>query len=254
MERGDLNPNNELSVSQWVDDELAALGPDGGWQPDLHRGLALLREQRGKMNGRRRRWTWVVAAAMATCLSLMATPVTRAFAQRCLSACVSGTGWVRQFLTANTSGPTSSNKYIKPENRTMAPDFTLNDSSGKPVRLSQLRGAVVLLNFWATWCAPCRVEIPMFIGFQRAYRDRGFCVLGVALDEEGWSVVQPYADTQKIDYPIVVGNDRISDLFGRLKAVPTTFIIDRQGRVAATHVGLCKKSDYEADIKAVLNE
>jgi cytochrome c biogenesis protein CcmG/thiol:disulfide interchange protein DsbE len=254
MERGDLNPNKGPSISQWVDDELAALGPDGGWQPDLHRGLALLRDQRGKMNEHRRRWTWVIAAAMATCLSLMATPVTRAFAQRCLSACVSGTGWVRQFLTAGTSGPIPSNKYIKPENRTMAPEFTLNDSSGKPVRLSQLRGDVVLLNFWATWCAPCGVEIPMFIWFQRAYRDRNFVVLGVALDEDGWSVVRPYADAKKIDYPIVVGNDRISHLFGGLNAVPTTLIIDRQGRVAATHVGLCKKSDYEDDIKAVLNE
>src|SRR6516162_3346817 len=116
MERGDLNPNNELSVSQWVDDELAALGPDGGWQPDLHRGLALLREQRGKMNGRRRRWTWVVAAAMATCLSLMATPVTRALAERCFSAGVSGTGWVRQFLIAGLARPIPSNVYIKREN------------------------------------------------------------------------------------------------------------------------------------------
>ena len=92
MERGDLNPSNELSANRWVDDELAALGPDEEWQPDLQRGLVLLREQRGNRNGRRRRWTWVVAGAMATCLSLMATPVTRAFAQRCLSACVGGNG------------------------------------------------------------------------------------------------------------------------------------------------------------------
>ena len=255
MERQELNPNNEPGASRWVDDELAAaLRPDDEWQPDYHRGLSLLREQRGRMKGRRRRWTWVVAGAMATCLSLMATPVTRAFAQRCLSACVSGTGWVRQFLTAGTAGPIPSNVYIKRENRTMAPDFTLNDSSGKPVRLSELRGNVVLLNFWATWCAPCRVEIPMFIKFQEAYRDRNFCVLGVALDEQGWSVVRPYADAKKINYPVMVGDDRIADLFGGLKAVPTTVIIDRQGRIAATHVGLCKKSEYEGDIKAVLNE
>jgi len=255
MEREELNPNNEPGASRWVDDELAAaLRPDDEWQPDYHRGLALLREQRGKMNGRRRRWTWVVAGAMATCLSLMAMPVTRAFAERCFSAGVSGTGWVRQFLIAGLARPIPSNVYIKRENRTMAPDFTLNDSSGKPVRLSELRGNVVLLNFWATWCAPCRVEIPMFIKFQEAYRDRNFCVLGVALDEQGWSVVRPYADAKKINYPVMVGDDRIADLFGGLKAVPTTVIIDRQGRIAATHVGLCKKSEYEGDIKAVLNE
>jgi thiol-disulfide isomerase/thioredoxin len=254
MERGDLNPSNELSASRWVDDELAALGPDEEWQPDLQRGLVLLREQRGNRKGRRRRLIWVVAGAMATCLSLMATPVTRAFAQRCLSACVGETGWVRQFLSAGVSGPIHSNVFIKPENRTMAPDFTLNDSNGKPVRLSEFRGNVVLLNFWATWCAPCRVEIPMFIRFQEAYRDRNFCVLGVALDDQGWSVVRPYADAKKINYPVMVGDDRIADLFGGFKAVPTTLIIDRQGRVAATHIGLCQKSDYEGDIKAVLNE
>src|SRR5690349_19867831 len=119
MERGNLNPSNELDVRQWVDDELSALGPEGEWQPDQHRGLALLRQHRGKINGRRRRWTWVAAGAMASCLSLMATPVTRAFTHRCLSACMSGTGWVRQLVTAGTSSPIPSNVYINPENRTM---------------------------------------------------------------------------------------------------------------------------------------
>lgn len=254
MERDDLNLSNEVNVGPWADDELAELGPEGEWEPDLHRGLVLLREQRGKLNGRRRQWIWAVAGVMATCLSLMATPVTRAFAQRCLSACVSEGGWVRQFLGAGTLGTIPSNLYLKPENRKMAPDFTLNDSNGRPVRLSDLRGDVVLLNFWATWCAPCRVEIPMFVRLQQAYRDRNFVVLGIALDEEGWSVVRPYMDAKKINYPIIVGDDRIADLFGGLKAVPTTLIIDRQGRVASTHIGLCQKSEYEGDIKAVLNE
>jgi cytochrome c biogenesis protein CcmG/thiol:disulfide interchange protein DsbE len=144
--------------------------------------------------------------------------------------------------------------FIKSQNRSLAPDFTLNDSSGKAVRLSDLHGDVVLLNFWATWCAPCRTEIPMFIGFQQAYCDRHFVVLGVALDEAGWDAVRPYADAKKINYPVMVGNEMIADLFGGLKAVPTTIIIDRQGRVAATHVGLCQKSEYEGDIQAVLNE
>jgi cytochrome c biogenesis protein CcmG/thiol:disulfide interchange protein DsbE len=94
----------------------------------------------------------------------------------------------------------------------------------------------------------------MFITFQQEYRDRRFMVLGVALDEEGWSAVRPYADAKKINYPVMVGDDRISDLFGGLKAVPTTLIIDRLGRIAATHIGLCQRSEYEGDIRAVLNE
>jgi thiol-disulfide isomerase/thioredoxin len=254
MEPGDLNPNNELNVGRWVDDELAALGPAGDWQPDMNRGLGLLRGQRGKLSGCSRRWTWVVAGAIATCLSLMATPATRAFAQRCLAVCVNETSWVRQLLKVGTSGPIPSTVFLKPENRKMAPDFTLNDSIGKPVTLSEFRGQVVLVNFWATWCAPCRVEIPLLVGFQQAYRDRGFVVLGIALDEDGWNVVRPYADAKEINYRVMVADDKISDVFGGLKAVPTTVIIDKYGRIAATHIGLCQKSEYEADIKAVLNE
>jgi cytochrome c biogenesis protein CcmG/thiol:disulfide interchange protein DsbE len=254
MEPRDSNPNNDVNVGQWVDGEMAALGPHENWQPDMHRGLLLLREQRAKRTGRRRRWTWAVAAATAASLSLMATPSTRAFAERCLDACVSQTGWVRQLLVAGPSAPAPSSVYIKPQDRKMAPDFTLNDLSGKLVTLSQLRGDVVLLNFWATWCAPCRMEIPMFIAFQQAYRDRDFVVLGVSLDDGGSKVVRPYVDAKRMDYPVMVGDDRISNLFGGLKAIPTTLIIDRQGRVAATHIGLCQKSEYERDIRTALNE
>lgn len=245
--------NDETKLGHWVDDEMAELGSAGDWQPNLDRGLALLRKQQSRRKRRGRRWAWIAAGAMATCLSVMATPITRAFAQRCLSACVSESGWVRHLLKTGGSG-VATNAYIKPENRRMAPDFTLSDRNGNRVKLSQFRGDVVLLNFWATWCAPCRQEIPFFIGFQQAYRDRGFVALGIALDDDGWNSVKPYADAKKINYPVLVGDDKVSDLFGGLKAVPTTFIVDRQGRIAATHVGLCQRSEYENDLRAVLNE
>ncbi|MBZ5635010.1 MAG: TlpA family protein disulfide reductase [Acidobacteriia bacterium] len=183
----------------------------------------------------------------------MAFPTTRAFAQRCVSACVSQSSWVRDLFVGNLSSSAPSSVFLKPENRKVAPDFVLDDASGKPVRLSQFRGKVVLLNFWATWCAPCRVEIPWFIEFQKSQQNHGFAALGISLDEDGWDAVKPYIDEHKVNYRIVIGNDDVAQLYGAA-SLPTTFIIDRSGRIAATHVGICGKSEYEADIKAVLDE
>lgn len=112
----------------------------------------------------------------------------------------------------------------------------------------------MVLNFWATWCNPCRLEIPWFVEFQRAYNARGFRVIGVSMDEDGWSPVLPYVTEQKINYPIVLGKNDVLQAYGGLESLPTTLIIDRRGRVAATHVGLVSKSVYERDIKAALSE
>ena len=120
--------------------------------------------------------------------------------------------------------------------RRAAPDFTLPDISGEPVRLSDFRGQVILLNFWATWCAPCRVEIPWFVEFQRAYRDSGFTVLGVSLDQDGWKSVAPYIEDKKINYRVMVGDAKIAQVYDGLESLPTTLIIDKTGRIAATHI------------------
>src|ERR1700689_1116826 len=93
------------------------------------------------------------------------------------------------------------------------PDFALKDSTGQMVQLSDYRGKVVLLNFWATWCAPCKVEIPWFMEFQREYKDRSFAVLGVSMDEDGWDAVRPYINEHKFNYRVVVGNDDIGKLY-----------------------------------------
>jgi cytochrome c biogenesis protein CcmG/thiol:disulfide interchange protein DsbE len=238
---------------QWVEERLAKLNPGREWQPDISRGLARFQEQRAKVSNRKRRWGWLVAGTIAAGLPLMAFPTTRAFAQRCVSACVSQSNWVHDLFVGNLSGSAPSSVFVKPESRRMAPDFVLDDASGKPVRLSQFRGKVVLLNFWATWCAPCRVEIPWFIEFQKAQQSRGFTTLGVSLDEDGWDAVKPYIDEHKVNYGVVIGNDDVAQLYGAA-SLPTTFIIDRSGRIAATHVGICAKGEYEADITAVLDE
>jgi peroxiredoxin len=136
--------------------------------------------------------------------------------------------------------------------RKPAPDFALKDSTGKTVKLSDYRGKVVLLNFWATWCGPCKIEIPWFMDFEQTYKDKNFAVLGVSLDEDGWEAVKPYIEEKKINYRVVIGTEQVAQLYGDVDSLPTSFMIDRQGRVAAVHVGLVSKSDYEHDIVNLL--
>ena len=133
-----------------------------------------------------------------------------------------------------------------------APDFTLEDASGKKVTLSELQGQVVLLNFWATWCGPCKIEMPWFVDFQRKYKDRGFSVVAVSLDEEGWDVVRPYTEEMQFNFPVVVGNDEMASKFGEMYALPTTLIINKQGEIVSTHTGLVDRSVYEEEIESLL--
>ena len=93
----------------------------------------------------------------------------------------------------------------------IAPDFTLSNAKGERLRLSSYKGKVVLLNFRATWCGPCKVEIPWFVEFQKTYQAQGLTVLGVSMDEDGWSVVNPYVASQKVNYPIVLGDERVHE-------------------------------------------
>jgi cytochrome c biogenesis protein CcmG/thiol:disulfide interchange protein DsbE len=253
MKNRDMHKKDrELDLGNWIDERLAARLPDPGWQPDATRGIARLLEQRDA-RPRGRRWTWVAAGALATSLSLAAFPATRMFAQRCVSACVGQSNTVRHFFVANSASLAGSTVFKKPAQRTMAPDFVLNDTSGEPVRLSELRGKVVLLNFWATWCSPCQAEIPLLMEFQQTYRNRDFVVLGVSLDDS-WNPVKRYMDEKKMNYRVVISNTDVTHLYGGLEAIPTTLIIDKSGRIAATHLGLCSRREYETDIQAVLNE
>lgn len=142
---------------------------------------------------------------------------------------------------------------LKPEkDRKSAPDFSLKDADGRTVRLSDYRGKVVLLDFWATWCGPCKIEIPWFMEFERQHKDRGFAVIGVAMDDEGWEVVKPFVADLGINYRIVQGNDVIARQYGGVEALPTTFLIDRNGKIASVHVGLAGKRDFEDGIGKLL--
>lgn len=138
------------------------------------------------------------------------------------------------------------------DKRKAAPDFALKDANGKLIHLADYKGKVVLLDFWATWCGPCKVEIPWFTEFQRKYKDRGFEVLGVSMDDDGWKSINPYVAKSKINYRVVLGDDKTGDQYGGLEALPTTFVIDRAGRIAAVHVGLTDKRIFEDAIENLL--
>ena len=142
---------------------------------------------------------------------------------------------------------------VKPDKeRKTAPDFALKDSDGKVVHLSDYKGKVVLLDFWATWCGPCKLEIPWFMDLQRKNKDRGFEVLGVSMDDEGWEVVKPFLNDLKVNYRVVMGNDTTAQTYGGVDALPTTFLIDKTGKIAAVHVGLASRKDFEDGVEELL--
>ncbi len=132
------------------------------------------------------------------------------------------------------------------------PEFSLLDANGKEFTKAGIEGQVVLLNFWATWCGPCKIEMPWFIDFQRKYKDKGFTVLAVSLDEDGWEVVRPFAEELKANFPILLGDDAMAEEFGGVIALPTTFIINKKGEIVTRHTGLVSKDEYETEIERLL--
>jgi len=141
------------------------------------------------------------------------------------------------------------------DSRQPSPAFSLRDASGKTRRLSDYKGRVLLLDFWATWCAGCKLEIPWFMEFDRKYRDSGLSAIGIALDEEGWRTVKAYLAEHPITYPIVLGNfDVLGKKFKLPASLPVTLLIDRSGRIAATHPGVVEKEKFESQIRELLKE
>ena len=133
-----------------------------------------------------------------------------------------------------------------------APDFTLKDLEGKDVKLSDLRGKAVLLNFWATWCPPCREEIPALIELHKQYESKGLVVLGVSLDEDGADGVKAFAQKNNMNYPIVMGTGSVTDDFGGVRAIPTSFVINREGAIIEKIVGGRSFKQFEEAVKAAL--
>ena len=135
-----------------------------------------------------------------------------------------------------------------------APEFSLKDADGKTVHLSDYRGKVVLLDFWATWCGPCKMEIPWFIDFERQFKDKGFAVVGVSMDEDGWAAINPYIKSMGMNYRVLLGNDDVGSKYGGVESLPTTFLIDRDGGIVRAEKGVTmKKEEFQHVIQQVID-
>ncbi len=155
-------------------------------------------------------------------------------------------------------------QYNSPLKGKPAPAFALEDLSGKKVTLASYKGKAVLINFWATWCGPCKLETPWLVELRNKYAGQGFEILGVSTegedlkkdDKAGWdkdrAAIGKFVEQMKVPYPMLVGGDSISQDYGGLDAMPTSFFVDRKGNVVAAQMGLTSQSDIESNIKKAL--
>jgi thiol-disulfide isomerase/thioredoxin len=136
---------------------------------------------------------------------------------------------------------------------TIAPDFSLESLDGKTLRLSDFRGKAVLLNFWATWCGPCKIEMPWFVDLQNQYGSQGLQIVGVAMDDGSKEDIAKFAKDMGVNYPILIGKDSVGDQYGGVPALPQSFLIARDGKIVDKIVGLRGKSEIEDAIRKALN-
>lgn len=133
-----------------------------------------------------------------------------------------------------------------------APDFTSKDISGRTVRLSDYKGKVVLLNFWATWCAPCRAEMPDLVKLQNEYQSKGLQVVGMTYPDYTRAGIRSIAKRLRLNYPILLGSRDLADHYGVGEVMPTTIVIDREGRVRARILGILEPDEFERSVKPLL--
>ena len=134
-----------------------------------------------------------------------------------------------------------------------APDFSLESLDGKTTRLSDFRGKAVLLNFWATWCGPCKIEMPWFVDFQKQYGARGLQIVGVAMDDASKEDIGKFAKDMGVNYPILIGKESVGDQYGGIPGLPESFLIARDGKIVDKIIGLRGKAEIEDAIKEALN-
>jgi thiol-disulfide isomerase/thioredoxin len=162
------------------------------------------------------------------------------------------TSWLTFFLPTLAAAQQDNEPVIRfVRNPDRAPDFKLTALDGKPLTIAALQGKVVLLNFWATWCGPCRAEIPDLVVLQDRYNDR-LQIIGLNVDDDDAAEIQKYIDDTGINYPVAMTPDDVRVQYGGIPALPTTFLLDTEGRVVQKHVGLWSPALFETEIRALL--
>jgi thiol-disulfide isomerase/thioredoxin len=135
-----------------------------------------------------------------------------------------------------------------------APDFELTSLEGKTVKLSDFKGRPVLINFWATWCGPCKIEMPWFIDLKKKYEGQGFEIIGIAMEDTENEKIAEFTKKIGVNYVIVKGKNSVADAYGDVQGLPTSFYVDREGKIVAQHAGLVSRSTIEDDIKLAVGE
>jgi thiol-disulfide isomerase/thioredoxin len=135
---------------------------------------------------------------------------------------------------------------------TEAPEFALPDLDGKVVKSGDLRGKVVILDFWATWCPPCRQEVPHFVALQSKYRDQGLEIVGLSLDKGGANDVKPFVEEYNVNYMMLIANDQTASDFGGITGIPTTFVLDKDGKIVKRFLGYTDPEVFEETIRPLL--
>jgi peroxiredoxin len=242
----------KADAERWVAEGMLAPGSCPNRPPNTAPDLTHFGVRRTRLDRRRRRWTWRAVTMAVVGLSVGGLFEPRARAEPRVDARM---GAVTRLGGKLGSGqPFTERAQAAADRRPMAPALNVVDAAGDRIDLGPLQGQVVLINFWATWCVPCKVEIPWFVDFQTRYRSQGFTVVGISQDKNGWADVLPFTQPLKMNYRLALATDRLLSAYGGVDVLPVTFLIDRRGRVAFKYIGISAKMDYEKSIAQLLAE
>ena len=189
--------------------------------------------------GRKQRSVLYRAASLVAAIAMMQPGMPAAAAQSAQGAALP------------TALKGSAHALIPAQSRVAAPEFTLTDINGRTITLSQFRGKVLLLDFWAVECGGCKVEIPWYVAFDKTYRDKGLALIGIDMYGESPDMVKTFMEKAHMNYRIAIGNDAIGERF-HVEEMPLTLLIDRSGRIALSHAGIVDRTLFEKDIQELL--